>query len=94
MVHNYIKVTFTNEALEMRQWPIKKQEIELARLIISDKIFGTVFFTEKFLGFKMPKEDIIDVMKENIELNSFKMYNRRAQTVMKWIEWINKKFDE
>ncbi len=85
---------FTSDAYNLRTYSLKQQEIELSRRIVSDKVFGTVFFTEKLLGFKMPKEDIIDIMKENIILNSEEMYNRRAQTVMKWVEWINSKIEQ
>ena len=65
------------------------QIAELARYIISDEIFGTVYFRQKVLGFELGNEDVVDIMKEHIVFESEAMYKRRASTVMSWVRWID-----
>ena len=86
--------TFTDLGDEVRSLGENQQFVELARLVVSKDIFGTVYFSEKGLGCKYTREDIIEIMHDhNLGFESDEMYKRRAQTVLKWIEWINDKFD-
>ena len=65
--------------------------VEIARRIISDSIFGYVFFMQRLLGIKLERESIIDLMKKHTVLTE-QLYIRRAQTVVKWVEWIDSNF--
>lgn len=69
------------------------QEIELAAKIVSLDIFGYIFFLEKKLQTKLNKDEVVDIMKKYINFESEEMYKRRAQTIIKWVEWINNSFD-
>lgn len=73
--------------------PLRKKIVEIARRIISDSIFGYVFFMQRLLGIKLEREDIIDLMKKHTILTE-ELYKRRAQTVVKWVEWINLNFPD
>ena len=65
-----------------------EQDISLCRKIVSKEVFGEVYFTELVLGIVLDRDDIISIMKKNLSFNSEEMYRRRAQTVLKWIEWV------
>lgn len=64
------------------------QLAELARIVVSDKVFGTVYFQQKFSGLQLEKNDVIEIMKENVLLATEPMYERRASTVISWVKWI------
>ena len=80
--------TFTPLGLSLRELVGVTQKAELARLIISLKPFGTVYFREKLLGFELNIEDIIDIMKEQVDLEEESVYRRRASTIKSWVKWI------
>ena len=85
---------FTDLGDRIRSLGENQQFVELARIIVSNEIFGTIYFSEKSLGSKYSKEDIVEIMHDHaLGFESDNMYERRAQTVLKWIEWINSKFD-
>lgn len=65
-----------------------EQKSELARIIVSDEVFGTVYFRQKMLGVELDKDEVVEIMKEHIEFESEAMYQRRASTVISWIKWI------
>ena len=83
---------FTLKGQYIRSLGFSRQIVELARIIVSKDVFGTVYFTEKSLKVKMDRNDVIEIMKEFIQFSSDAMYIRRSQTVIKWIEWVNKNF--
>jgi len=83
------KKEFTILGDEIRKQNEYSQKIAICRLIVSDPIFGEVYFSEKILGCKLEREDIISIMKKHVIFNSEEIYKRRSQTVFKWIEWIN-----
>ena len=80
---------FTEFGEMLREQNYVNQKIHLAQKIISDRTFGEVYFTEHMLGIRLSKEEIVDIMKKNIVINSQDVFLRRAQTVLKWIEWVN-----
>lgn len=84
---------FTEYGLEVLAMPRSEKIVEIARRIISDSIFGYVFFMQRLLGIKLEREDIIDLMKKHTILTE-ELYKRRAQTVVKWVEWINLNFPD
>jgi hypothetical protein len=85
--------SFTSKGQYIRSLGFSRQIVELARIIVSKDVFGTVYFTEKSLKVKMERNDVIEVMKEFVHFSSDTMYIRRSQTVIKWIEWVNKNFE-
>lgn len=79
----------TNLGSEIRALNEYNQKILICRLIVSNPIFGEVYFSEKILGCTLNREDIVCIMKKYLTYTSEEVYIRRAQTVIKWIEWIN-----
>jgi len=65
------------------------QSVELARMIVSDIVFGTVYLQNKFSGIEMEKTDVVDVMKRFVYFKREPMYKRRASTVIQWVRWIS-----
>ena len=86
--------TFTELGNGIRSLTESQQCIELARVIVSHEVFGTVYFQEKLLGAKFSREEIVELMKHYIELGTPEMFWRRSQTVIKWVEWINNTFND
>lgn len=83
---------FTPFGMKLREIEYYDQVIRISQKIISNEIFGEVFFTQLFLGIALEREEIVSIMKKYICFNSDALYIRRAQTVSKWIEWINSNF--
>lgn len=89
------KKEFTEIAHELRMLNSSEQTVELARLIVSDKVFGKAYFSQKLYNVKLSTEDIIEIMKENnVSFESDAMYKRRAQTVTSWLCWIEESFEK
>ena len=84
---------FTEYGREVLSMPRSEKIVEIVRRIISDPIFGYVFFMQRLLGVKLEREDIIDLMKKHTVLTE-QLYKRRAQTVVKWVEWIDSNFPD
>lgn len=85
---------FTELGNRIRSFGRTQQFVQLARIIASDEIFGTVYFSEKIFGYKLSREDVIDVMRScDLGIENEESFKRRAQTVIKWIEWINDNFN-
>lgn len=82
---------FTSLGKSVRELVGIEQNAELARTIVSDRVFGTVYFKEKMLGIELEKEDIVEIMKDIIVLDSDTVYLRRSSTVRCWIKWIKSK---
>lgn len=81
---------FTETANKLREKSSIRQSADLATLIISNKVFGEVYFLQKIYGEKFDVDDVVDIMKENdIVFDSDVMYKRRARTVIGWIQWID-----
>ena len=86
---------FTEIANELRLLNSSEQTVELARLVVSDKIFGKAYFTQKLYKIKLSTDDIIEIMKEaGVNFESEEMYKRRAQTVSSWLTWIDTIFEK
>lgn len=68
-----------------------EQMAELSRIVVSDEVFGYVYFQQKFLGTELEKSEVIEIMKERVSLNSEAMYERRASTIISWLRWIKSK---
>ena len=84
-----LKKEFTKIGLKIRSSNNYEQKIHVAKLIVSNEVFADVYFSEVILGVKLNREEISTIMRKYNLFNSEQMYHRRAQTVLKWIEWIN-----
>lgn len=84
----------TPMAVHIRGLNRSEQEIALAQSIVSNNIFGYIYFLEKRLGAKLAREDIIDILKHHISFESDEMYKRRSQTIIKWVKWLNDCFND
>lgn len=80
---------FTAEGEKLRKSNLFEQRISIAQRIMVFPAFSEVYFTELILGVKLEKNEVVMVMKKHIQLSSEVMYRRRAQTIMRWIEWIH-----
>ena len=85
---------FTEFGRYLRSLSPTKQRIELIRLLMSDRVFGVVYITEKIYGTKLEKEEVIDIIKTEYPQYSDELYERRYQTVKKWLLWIEKNLPE
>lgn len=81
---------FTSLGDELRELTGLEQSVRLAQIIVSDVVFGEVYFMQKFLGLEMSVEDVAERMKKHITFDSEAMYLRRASTVCSWLRWIVK----
>lgn len=85
--------TFTELGEYVRNLPYTAKVIQMARIILADSVFGTVYFSEKKYGYKFDIEEIIAVMRLYCDLSE-PVYRRRAQTVSSWLKWINELFND
>ena len=88
------KKEFTPLGKKLRTLSRTEQEVELAQIIVSHDVFGHVYFLEKRLETKLDRTDVIDLLKSYVKFESEEMYKRRSQTIIKWIEWINDRFND
>lgn len=80
---------FTDFGNKLREKNNIEQEVLLCMKLMKNDIFSQIYFSEKILGIKMEKDDIINIMKQNnITFDSEEVYKRRATTVRSWIDWI------
>lgn len=79
---------FTDLGLILRGLTGVEQSVRLAQIIVSDIVFGEVYFMQKFLGIDMTVEDVAERMKKYVVFDSEAMYLRRSSTVCSWIKWI------
>ena len=84
---------FTSYGLRVLSLHRSEKTVEIARRIISDPIFGQVFFLQRMIGAPLERDDIISIMKQHTLLTE-ELYKRRAQTVVSWVEWIDQKFPD
>lgn len=85
------KREFTEYGLKVLSMTRSEKVVEIARRIISDPVFGYVFLMQRLIGAKLERSDIIDLMKNHTLLTD-ELYKRRAQTVVKWVEWLDENF--
>jgi hypothetical protein len=91
-----IRFKITDECKKILLQPQKTKNLELARLIILHKPFYEVlkYYLEKS---GPPSVDyVVEVMKKSklYKVDSKSTYERRAQSVIKWVEWIINLIDE
>ena len=84
---------FTEYGLKVKSMPSYSQEIELMSIILKLPVFSKVFVLEKKVGHQTV-DDVAEVIKEVFPDFSDSICERRAQTVIKWIEWVINRLDD
>lgn len=82
---------FTNVALKIKNNCYDNKILSLSRLIVSAPVFGEVFFKKYIYNEDLSKDEIAQLISDLWSSNeSFAVCYRRASTVKKWLEWIEK----
>jgi len=82
---------FSNVALKIRKSCYENKVLGLTRLIVSTSVFGEVFFKKYIYNEDSSKEEIAQLISDLwASDDSFAVCYRRASTVKKWLEWIEK----
>lgn len=81
---------FAQKCLEIRNINSYLQTAELISLILQNPVFSKVYSYTIVIGIQ-EVEDIKEVIKEYYPQYSDAIYERRAQTVLSWINWIIEK---
>lgn len=82
---------YTNLALKIKESCFENKVISLSRLIVSMPVFGEVFFKKYIYNEDSSKDEIAQLISDLWESDdSFAVCYRRASTVKKWLEWIEK----
>lgn len=79
---------FTEIGKRLRKLRGIEQKAEIARIIVQDDVFGSVYFLQKMSGLKLERAEVVDIMKKYVQFDSEPMYQRRASTIMSWVKWI------
>ena len=85
---------FSENGVKLRNMNTYMQRVELIRIVLSDVVFGTAFYTERVLGMTLSKEDIGEIIEKEYPDYCAAIYPRRAQTVRSWLNWINEQFTD
>lgn len=82
---------FTEKGISYRKKSPISKKAYLIQTILSDPVFGDVYFTGKLLGIKPRKEDAAEVIALYYpELTSASaVLDRRGSTVVSWCHWID-----
>ncbi len=83
---------FTPLGIQLRTMNSTMQEIELICIILQSPIFNKVFVNHFMIG-KQTQEDVAEIIKTNYPEYRLSICERRAQTVLKWVEYIAQKFN-
>lgn len=83
---------FTKKGIMYREKNSIGKKVELIRAILSDPVFGGIYYTSKILHISPTKEDAAEmiafVYPEMAEATS--VLERRSSTVISWCKWIDK----
>ena len=90
--NNNIRV-YTDLAKQLRQNNAVMQKAELISIILQDRTFSLVYALTKMFG-EQEVDDVAEIVEQFHEGYSKEIYKRRAQTVLKWIQWINRELEE
>ena len=83
------KRKFTNFGNHLRRCNSVMQEIELITAILRLPVFSKVYVLNKIVG-TIDSSEVADMIKENY---GEAICERRAQTVLKWVEWVIEKIN-
>lgn len=84
---------FTEYGCKIKEMSTYIREIELISIILKLPVFSKVFVLEKKIGHQTC-DDVSSLIKEAFPEFSDSICERRAQTVIKWIEWVNNKLND
>lgn len=84
------KYKLTNRGTAIFRKDFKNKQLELVKAIFSHKVFHDIFREVIFNGHIPERASIINIMRNNnlYNINSDETYNRRASTILCWINWI------
>lgn len=85
---------YTAIGIEIKKMDHYSRISELIRLLISDKIIGKIYVSQKVLGLTYNKDDIAEIIKQGYPEYSEPIYKRRAQTVQSWLDWIDSQMNK
>lgn len=82
--------TLSEEGRDLFRLKYKPRQLKLVELILSHRVFNETFKLYLELGIMPSKDEIVKIMKRcNIfNVESDNTFNRRAQTIAGWINWI------
>ena len=84
------KRQYSDFGLKLRMMNSTKQEMEIISKILIDAAFNKVYIYWSMYG-EQDIEDVENIIRELHPEYSDAIYHRRAQTVISWVKWINKK---
>lgn len=82
--------SLTDEGERLFKLKYKARQLKFVELILRHKVFNEVFKRFIFHGEIPSRKEIIDIMKssELFNIRSEETFNRRASTVIAWVNWI------
>jgi hypothetical protein len=81
---------FTGKGNHLRNMNSVMREIELVSLVLQSPIFNKIYVFQCMIG-KQTQQDVAEIIKQHYPSYSKSICERRAQTVLKWVEYITKK---
>ncbi|WP_078553388.1 type II restriction enzyme [Alkalihalobacterium alkalicellulosilyticum] len=82
--------SLTEKGKNMMGLPYKEKYLALAQCLFSHPVFQKVFL-EWILQESLSKDRVVTIMKQhNLGISAESTYYRRAQTILKWMEWLKK----
>jgi len=84
---------FTDYGIKVKNMNSFIQEAELISIILRLPVFSKVFVLEKMVGHQNV-DDVTVLIKESFPSFSDAICERRAQTVIKWLKWVNEKLNQ
>lgn len=90
MENGQIIFSLTNEGDKLFRLKYKARQLKFVELILRHKVFNEVFKRSVTDGEIPSRKEIIDIMKnsELFNIRSEETFNRRASTVIAWVNWI------
>lgn len=79
---------FTDDGKNIKELAHDLQILNLSRKIVSLPVFGEVFFMKYVYNSDFSKNDISDLISTIYEIDNVSVCDRRASTVISWLNWI------
>lgn len=85
-----IKFTLTTQGQKIMKMPYKQKYLALAKCILEHRAFNQVLKEYFDNGYPPNRQRVIEIMKRSnlYKVGTDSTYNRRASTVISWINWI------
>lgn len=88
--NNEVSYFLTSRGISLFELPIIERQIEIVKAVLSHLVFNKVL-QQYFKNAEVPsKTQIVDIMQNSnlYNVDSENTYNRRASTILSWINWI------